>query len=66
MTEWRAVNSVAHLRRTAADVIGLCDLVIYGSDSESVAAQRLLVTRMRLLASSLQRAQAALGEGEAR
>jgi hypothetical protein len=66
MTEWRALNSVTNLRRTAADVIGLCDLVIYGSDSESTVAQRLLVTRMKSLAVSLQRAQAALGEGEAR
>jgi hypothetical protein len=66
MSQWRTLNAITNLRRTAADVTELCDLVIYGSDSESVVAQRFLVTRMKLLAIRLQRAQAALGEGGAR
>ena len=60
-SQWRLLNAVTDVRKTAADVITLCDLTIYGTPSQASAAQRLLPTRLRQLAVRVRRTLAELG-----
>jgi hypothetical protein len=57
---YRTLDAITNLRRTCADVTTLADLIIFGSESESDAAMRLLPNRIRTLQFRAQRAQTAL------
>jgi hypothetical protein len=49
-SEWRTLNAVVELRRTAADVVTLCDVIVFAeTETEKVAALRMLPTRIRRL-----------------
>ena len=49
-SEWRALNAVVELRRTAADCVVLADALIYAeSATDKAAALRMLPRRIRAL-----------------
>jgi hypothetical protein len=58
--EWRLLNAVTDVRKTAADVVTLCDLIIYGNQGQVRIAQRRLPARLRQLSVRAQRTLAAL------
>jgi hypothetical protein len=60
MSQWRLLNAVADVRKTAADVTTLCDLIVYGNPGQARAAQRLLPAKLRQLAVRCTRTLAAL------
>jgi hypothetical protein len=64
MSQWRILNAIVDLRKQAADVITICDLIVY-SEKDKAAALRLLPDRIRTLRFRANRALTALEEGEA-
>ena len=60
MSQPRSFTAITNLRKTSAEVVNLCDLIIYGTEREANIGLRRLIIRMRLLSSRLQRAQTAL------
>jgi hypothetical protein len=62
---YRTLTAIVELRRRAADTVALCDLCIYGSESEARIAQSALPNRLRSLQFRVQRALTALEEGGA-
>jgi hypothetical protein len=60
---WRLLDAITNVRRTAADVVALADLAIYGSDAEAEVALEKLPARVRALQFRAQRALTALEEG---
>ena len=49
-SEWRTLNAIVELRRTAADAVTLADTIIYSAtESEKAAALRMLPNRIRAL-----------------
>jgi hypothetical protein len=61
---WRLLDAITNVRRTAADVVTLCDLVIYGTDAEAEVALEKLPARVRALQFRAQRCLTALEEGQ--
>jgi hypothetical protein len=62
MNRWRALKAIVEVRKTAADVVALADLVIYGNDTKVATAMRLLPARIRALQFRATRALTALEE----
>jgi hypothetical protein len=61
MSQWRALNAIAELRRLAADVVAIADIAIYsGKDGEKAVAMRMLPGKIRTLKFRADRALAAL------
>jgi hypothetical protein len=60
--KYRTLNAVMEVRRTAADVVTFCDLIIFGSEAEADVALRQLPNRLRSLQFRTQRALTALSE----
>jgi hypothetical protein len=44
-----ALQAIADLRRTAAAVVALCDVVLYAQEGEAARAVRVLPARVRAL-----------------
>jgi hypothetical protein len=61
---YRTLNAITEVRRAAADMMILADLVIYGSPGEADVAMRQLPNRLRSLRFRTQRALTALEEGQ--
>jgi hypothetical protein len=60
-SEWRTLNAIVELRRTAADVVTLADTIIYATtESEKAHALRMLPSRIRTLRFRAARALTAL------
>jgi hypothetical protein len=49
MSQWRALSAIVEVRRRAADVVLLADLIVYGHGSEVEVAMRDLPDRLRSL-----------------
>jgi hypothetical protein len=65
MREWRVLNSLVELRKQAADVVAICDMVVYSEkEGEKAVALRLLPDRIRTLRFRANRALTALEENE--
>jgi hypothetical protein len=63
MQEWRVLNAIVDLRKQAADVVTICDLIVY-SEKDKAAALRLLPDRIRTLRFRANRCLTALEEGQ--
>jgi hypothetical protein len=63
-SQWRALNAIVELRRTAADLIAVADIAIYAQkEGEKAVGIRLLPDRIRKVQFRAQRALTALEEG---
>jgi hypothetical protein len=62
MTQARfpTMSAITELRRTAADVVALCDVIILSTDAQAAAAMHLLPNRLRTLQFRAQRCLTAL------
>jgi hypothetical protein len=64
-SDWGTLNAVVELRRTAADVVTLCDVIVFAeTESEKAHALRLLPARIRRLQFRATRALTALEGGQ--
>jgi hypothetical protein len=63
MSQWHTITAVTELRKASADVVSLCDVIIFGHTGEAMVARPMLNARMERLAARLQQAQRALTEG---
>jgi hypothetical protein len=61
MSQGRTLTAIVDLRKQAADVITICDLIVY-SEKDKAAALRLLPDRIRTLRFRAARALTALEE----
>jgi hypothetical protein len=63
MNEYQALRAIAELRRSAADVVALCDVVILGAGYDVRRALTALPDRTQTLMFRIQRALTTLEDG---
>jgi hypothetical protein len=66
MKAWQRLDAVVNVRKTAADVVTLADLAIYGSAGQQEDAFRRLPERLRTLQRRVQRCLDALATEDIR